>query len=183
VKTPVGYLALGELSLAVIGLVWAKLRSVPIPYRVDAEALGLAMLAAAAFSAVNLSLYHRARRCQRWAAVYQFLENELFPLFRSIQAGELLVLVVLVGLGEEILFRGVLQQEIGLVGASLVFGILHGPSRSLWPLAVWASAMGACLGLIYQASGNLVVPALAHALYDFVAITYAKRLDRSKEPA
>jgi membrane protease YdiL (CAAX protease family) len=176
-------LALGELSLAVVGLVWAELRSVHIPYRVDAEALGQAILAAAVFSAVNLSLYRFARRFQRWTAVYRFLENELFPLFRSIKTGDLLVLVLLVGLGEEILFRGVLQQEIGLLGASLVFGVLHGPSRSLWPLAVWATAMGACLGFLYQASGNLAVPALAHALYDGVAIAYAKRLDFSKELA
>jgi membrane protease YdiL (CAAX protease family) len=47
-------------------------------------------------------------------------------------------------------------------------------------MAAWATAMGACLGFLYQATGNLVVPVLAHAIYDGVAITYAKRLPASR---
>lgn len=179
-KTPLRFLALGELSLAVIGLVWAELRSVTIPYRIDARAVGQAILLALVFSVVNISLYHIGRRFRRPAAVYTFMENELFPLFRRIKTGDLLVLLVLVGLGEELLFRGVLQQEIGLLGASVLFGVLHGPSRALWPLAVWATAMGVCLGFVYETSGNLVVPALAHALYDGAAIAYARRVDASR---
>jgi membrane protease YdiL (CAAX protease family) len=181
VKTPLRFLGLGELSLAVIGLVWAELRSIEIPYRIEPRDIGLAVLAAAVFSIVNLTLYHFGRRFRRPRAVYDFIENELFPIFRRCTTSNLLILLVLVGLGEELLFRGVLQQEIGLIGASVIFGILHGPSRMLWPLAVWAAAMGAGLGWLYAASGNLVVPALAHALYDGVAIAYARRIDASKQ--
>lgn len=179
-KKPLRFLVLGELSLAVIGLVWAELRSLSIPYRIDARAIGQAVLVAVAFSVVNISLYHFGRRFRRPAAVFDFVENELFPLFRRIETADLLILLVVVGLGEELLFRGVLQQEIGLLGASVLFGVLHGPSRALWLLAAWATAMGACLGLVYDASGNLVVPALAHALYDGAAIAYARRVDASK---
>jgi membrane protease YdiL (CAAX protease family) len=181
VKAPLRFLALGELSLAVIGLVWAELRSIEIPYRIDARGIGLAVLAAVVFSVVNITLYHLGRRFRRPAAVYEFIENELFPIFRRCTTSNLLILLVLVGLGEELLFRGVLQQEIGLIGASVIFGILHGPSRTLWPLALWAAAMGACLGWLYEASGNLVVPALAHAVYDGAAIAYARHVDASKQ--
>jgi membrane protease YdiL (CAAX protease family) len=80
-----------------------------------------------------------------------------------------------VGAGEELFFRGVLQEEIGLLGASIVFGVLHGPSRQLWPLAVWATVMGILLGILYQVTENLAVAALAHAVYDGVAISYLIR--------
>jgi hypothetical protein len=40
--------------------------------------------------------------------------------------------------------------------------------------------MGVCLGFVYETSGNLVVPALAHALYDGAAIAYARRVDASR---
>jgi membrane protease YdiL (CAAX protease family) len=181
VKAPLRFLALGELSLAVIGLVWAELRSIDIPCRIDARAIGLGILLAVVLSVVNITLYHVGRRFRRPAAVYDFIENELFPIFRRCTISSLVILLVLVGLGEELLFRGVLQREIGLIGASALFGILHGPSRTLWPLAVWAAVMGACLGWAYEASGTLVVPALAHALYDSAAIAYARRVDASKQ--
>jgi hypothetical protein len=173
-KGTVRLLAAGEASLALVGLLWVWLRPFSISYRFDLSAVGLGFLAAAGFAVVNLTLYGFARRLGRPAPVLTFLEEEVFPLFQSLSTRDVVVLVVLAGVGEEILFRGAIQQEIGLWGASVLFGILHGPSRSLWVLAVWATLMGAALGLLYQASGNLVVPALAHALYDGVALGYVK---------
>jgi membrane protease YdiL (CAAX protease family) len=182
VKTPVRFLAIGEASLALIGLSWAWLRSLAVPYRIDAVAVTEAVLAAAGFTVFNLSLYRLSKRWGRPASLHAFLDNEVFPLFRSLSAGELVLLVSLAGLGEEILFRGALQQEIGLWGASLIFGVMHGPARALWVLAVWATLMGVALGLLFQVSGNLVVPVLAHALYDGAALVYVRRLKDSRLP-
>ena len=85
---------------------------------------------------------------------------------------QLLLLSAAAGLGEELLFRGVIQEELGLGVASVLFGLMHGPTRELWPLAIWAAAMGAVLGVLYQVSGNLFVPSLSHALYDGAALVY-----------
>ena len=169
-------LATGEAILAVAGLLWVWLRPLSISYRFDLSALGEGFLAAAGFAVINLTLYGFARRSGRPASVLAFLEKDVFPLFQSLSTWHLILLASLAGLGEEILFRGAIQPEIGLWGASVLFGILHGPSRTLWVLAVWATLMGAALGFLYQATGNLVVPAVAHAAYDAVALVYVKRL-------
>ena len=170
----VRFLALGEASLLVLGFLWAWLRSLPVHYRFDLEALGQAVVVAAAFSIGNLALYHFSKRLGYPSAVHAFFEQEVLPVLRHIRLLELVLLVLVVGAGEELFFRGVLQEEIGLLAASILFGVLHGPSRPLWPLAIWATLMGILFGILYQATENLVVPMLAHAIYDGVAICYLR---------
>jgi membrane protease YdiL (CAAX protease family) len=174
VKSQVRFLALGEAALGLVGLLWISFRSIPYIFRFDTEAWFIGVVAAAAFSVANLTLYGYSRRLGRPAQVHAFLDNELFPVFRHVGSFEIVLLALLAGFGEEIFFRGALQQEMGLWVASLIFGILHGPSKQLWPLGLWAAVMGALLGVVYEATGNLVVPAVAHALYDGVALFYVK---------
>jgi membrane protease YdiL (CAAX protease family) len=167
-------LAVGEAALLVVGLLWAWFRRLDVPFHFDIEALGQALAAAFAFSIGNLALYHFSKRLGYPSTVHSFFEKDVLPLLRHIRFHELALLVLLVGAGEELFFRGALQEEIGIWLASLVFGILHGPSRPLWPLAVWATLMGILLGLLYQATSNLAVPIFAHAIYDGVAIWYLR---------
>ena len=175
-KTSLRWLMLGEGSLAILALAWAWFRGIQIPFSVDVRSAGVAFLATAGFLATNLFLYGVARRTGRPVAVHAFLDAEVFPLFRRASVADLLVVAALAGLGEELLFRGVLQDEFGIWIASAVFGLFHGPSRELWPLAVWATGMGVLLGVLYQVSGNMFVPALAHALYDGAALIYVRRV-------
>jgi membrane protease YdiL (CAAX protease family) len=51
----------------------------------------------------------------------------------------------------------------------VLFGLLH-PITPTY--AVLAALMGAYLGGVWLASGNLLVPIVAHALYDFIALAY-----------
>jgi len=88
---------------------------------------------------------------------------------------QLVLLSAAAGLGEELLFRGVIQEELGLGIASVAFGLMHDPTRELWPLALWAAAVGAILGVLYQVTGNLFVPVLSHTLYDSAALVYIGR--------
>jgi membrane protease YdiL (CAAX protease family) len=82
------------------------------------------------------------------------------------------------GLGEEMLFRGVLQYEllnrIGRVGAvgvsSVIFGLLHAVTPMYAFLATLASVY---FGWLYLDTGNLVVPIVTHAVYDIGALLYA----------
>jgi uncharacterized protein len=79
------------------------------------------------------------------------------------------------GVGEEWLFRGVMQYSLGnnvfAVGVtSIVFGALH----AVTPLyALLAGSVSVYFGWLYLATGNLVVPMACHAFYDLIAIMYA----------
>ena len=181
-KTSLRWLMLGEGGFVIVAMVWARWRGVRIPFWIDVGSVGVALLATAGLLAVNFSLYFLGKRTGHPASVHTFLESEVFPLFRRASVADLLGVAALVGLGEELLFRGVLQDELGIWIASAIFGLPHGPSRELWPLAVWATGMGVFLGALYQASGNLFIPALAHALYDGAALLYVRRRGGTGSP-
>ncbi len=116
---------------------------------------------------------------------FQHLEDvmrgSILPLFRGASVGDLLLISLLAGLGEEMLFRGVVQDFIErtsgspwmAVGiASLVFGLVHPITKAY---AVLAGLIGVYFGGLYLATGNLLVPVVAHATYDFVALIYLLR--------
>ena len=107
----------------------------------------------------------------------------LAPLFASLPTWHLAVISILAGVAEEVFFRGVVQVGlgtltnvwIGLIAASLLFGLAHLVTPSY---AVVASLFGVYLGLLLIWTDNLLVAILVHALYDFIALTYILRLWR-----
>ncbi|KAI2500198.1 CAAX protease self-immunity [Fragilaria crotonensis] len=82
------------------------------------------------------------------------------------------------GVGEEMLFRGVLQYEltarigqgVALGVTAIIFGLLHAVTPAYALLATLASLY---FGYLYQTAGNLAVPITTHALYDVCALMYA----------
>lgn len=90
---------------------------------------------------------------------------------------ELALVAALAGIGEELLFRGVVQPTIahwttplvGLVTASLLFGLAHPLS---WLYFLLAAAIGLYFGWLADAYNDVLAPAIAHGLYDFVALVW-----------
>lgn len=111
------------------------------------------------------------------------LSDELAPhLVDGARKWELILLSVLSGVGEEVLFRGALQPLIGLVAASLLFGALHvGPDRRYLVWTVWAVAAGFLFGALYLWTGGILAPVTAHALHNAATLLLWRR-SRQKEP-
>lgn len=75
-----------------------------------------------------------------------------------------LALAATSGVAEEAFFRGALQPRVGLVAASLLFALAHfAPRREFLPWPLFALAAGLSFGLLFDATGNLVAPVVAHA--------------------
>jgi hypothetical protein len=112
--------------------------------------------------------------------IRRFFDETLRPLFSQCSLGELAFVAIAAGIGEELLFRGVVQAwasrrlgvAAGLAAANLVFGLLH-PITPAYVLL--AGLMGAYLGALWLATGNLLAPITAHALYDFLALAFLLR--------
>jgi membrane protease YdiL (CAAX protease family) len=102
------------------------------------------------------------------------LIREMFPTGSYAQFA---MVALLAGVGEELLFRGVIQTKLvewtnpvaGLVLASLVFGAAHALSKLYFLLA---TLIGLYLGWLLQRYDELITPMIAHALYDFLALVY-----------
>ncbi|MGD9646043.1 MAG: lysostaphin resistance A-like protein [Pirellulales bacterium] len=146
------------------------------------SAVAMGMAAALPGLAVVLAM-------RRWRPVcvqplLRLIDDLLVPAFAHWTVGELLLVSFLAGVGEELLFRGVVQQALisplgpwsALIAASLCFGVLHALSASY---AVFATLMGLYLGWLWMASGNLLVPIAAHAAYDFLALVWLVRGKRA----
>jgi membrane protease YdiL (CAAX protease family) len=116
-------------------------------------------------------------------ALAQLVRQMLRPYFAGSTWGDLALVSLAAGMGEELLFRGLLQELlaiwvcpwIGLLLVSLLFGMAHFISRAY---AVLAALMGAYLGGLSLVCDNLLVPIVAHALYDFLALMYLLRTDQ-----
>jgi membrane protease YdiL (CAAX protease family) len=115
----------------------------------------------------------------------QVVQDQLGPLVASRSAGELALVAALAGLAEEVLFRGVMQGElarrlpgfIALILTSVAFGLAHFLTFSY---ALLAALGGLYLGGLYWAQGNLVIPIVAHAVYDLVALVQLARMYRAR---
>ena len=85
------------------------------------------------------------------------------------------------GIGEELLFRGLIQPVIGeefgtfvgLLAAAVAFGLAHPITKTY---ALVAAGIGLYLGLLMvRLENNLLAPIVTHAVYDFVALVWLLR--------
>ncbi|HTQ39384.1 MAG TPA: CPBP family intramembrane glutamic endopeptidase [Pirellulales bacterium] len=128
---------------------------------------------------VGLLLLRRAHR-GALGKLNAVVDETLVAMFTQCSVAQLAMVSLVAGIGEELLFRGVLQPvfigwwgtAVGLSAASAIFGLLHALTAAY---AVLATVVGAYLGWLALATGNLLVPITTHAMYDFVALVYLIR--------
>jgi membrane protease YdiL (CAAX protease family) len=85
--------------------------------------------------------------------------------WETLRTPDYVTIASLAALGEEPLFRGVLQPSIGLLPTGVLFGLLHATSVAH---VVLACILGLLLGWLYQWSGSLWSPIAAHLAIDLV---------------
>ncbi|WP_323751206.1 CPBP family intramembrane glutamic endopeptidase [Marinobacter sp.] len=106
---------------------------------------------------------------EQMQALYKFAASYRWPV--------LLLLSLLAGVGEELLFRGAIQGGLlqytgpwtAVIVASLLFGLVHYVSFTYF---VIATGLGLVLGTAYQLSGSLIMVMVWHAVYDVLALYF-----------
>ena len=173
----VSFAALFYGLLVVAAAVWSGLRGFPMPVLGSNPAAGLALGLATSVGTCFLSLLS-----YRLIPLVRSLADELAPSLVDRADGTGLVLVALFsGVGEEVFFRGAVQQEFGLVVASLLFGAAHvGPDRRYLLWTAWAVLAGFVFGVLFWATGGLLAPVAAHAAHNGATLLIWKR-SREKE--
>ncbi len=112
-----------------------------------------------------------------FAEIRHLCNTVLRPLFSLCRIGDLAWISLLAGIGEELLFRGLLQPglerrfglALGCLVASLVFGLAHAVTVTYVFLA---TGFGLYLGWLAHFTDGLVAPMVAHGLYDFLILWY-----------
>jgi membrane protease YdiL (CAAX protease family) len=109
--------------------------------------------------------------------IKHFTDEVIRPVFGVCTLWDLVLISLLAGVGEEMLFRGVVQPALsdwlglwaGIVVASLLFGLAH-PITPLY--VVLAAGLGFYLGWLWLVTDNLLVVIAAHAIYDLAALLF-----------
>jgi membrane protease YdiL (CAAX protease family) len=138
--------------------------------------LGLGVsLGAVTIAASRIMVRHVA-----WARA---LHAALRPAVHRAGTGGLVAVAVASAAGEEILFRGLFLQLLGIVASSILFGALHqtrGPAR--WGWMGWATVMGLLFGGVFVGTGSLAGPIVGHALINGANLRFLRDNDLSPRP-
>jgi membrane protease YdiL (CAAX protease family) len=172
--------SLFEGGLALVAWTAAWLLEEPLANRLWWDAADAALGIAACVPMLALFWLGLHARVPPLVRIRRLCAEVIRPLFAPCSVAELALISLLAGLGEELLFRGVLQAALarglgpaaGLALTSVAFGLLHALTPTY---AVLATAMGLYLGGLAMAEDNLLVVIVAHGLYDLVALVYLTR--------
>jgi CAAX protease family protein len=118
-----------------------------------------------------------------WRPLCQLREltsEVIMRMFAGASVLQLALVAAAAGVGEELLFRGLVQAgisrflglSVGIAAASVIFGLCHWLNVTY---AILAMLAGAYFGAWMVATGNILTPIVAHAAYDFLALVYLIR--------
>jgi membrane protease YdiL (CAAX protease family) len=167
-------IAVTALVLLIIAKVWLLLDTVerlPVHFSLLDLLLGLGIgLGITLASTLMYFLWTAYRRSADF-----YLKFVLQPLLIQ----DLPWLGLLPGLSEELLFRGVMLPALGLnplgvIISSVCFGVLHMSGLQQWPYMIWATVIGLLLGISTLATGNLLVPIVAHVTTNLISSLFWK---------
>lgn len=95
-------------------------------------------------------------------------------LFKNRSLAEILVISFLAATAEEILFRGVLQEWLGIWVTSILFVLMHTRYLRKWLLVTVVFLISVGLGFLAESCQDLSPVIIAHFLVDFILGCYLR---------
>jgi membrane protease YdiL (CAAX protease family) len=127
-------------------------------------------------SGVGLGVVFISFLFSRYSLLFKKLEIEWAKIILPISVQNTFFLAVFSALGEELLFRGLLLQKIGLFGSSLLFGAIHFvPKREFFIWTIFAISLGFLLGLLFLLTGQILAPIVCHFIINFINILILRK--------
>jgi hypothetical protein len=169
-----------EGSLAAVFVVWNFFRPLPTPSFDIQSQVVVGIAAIVPLLLINVLLFGPWAESTNWLqSCVSFRNTIVKPLADQLDLSSALVISLAAGIGEELFFRGVLQNEFGWIFASLLFALLHFGTACLRfrIVATVYLLVGLYLGWLYIYSGSLLTVIITHALYDWIALVVLRRLE------
>lgn len=157
------YTLMGAIACAIA---WARRGQLPIvlPDRELASALTSASVGLGVAFVVH-GISELLERLFEWART---LRAGMQRMIGELTLGRAAIYAFFSAVGEELLFRGLLLSEFGLVTSSVLFGAMHiGPDRSYLPWTIMATLTGFLFGGITMYTGDITAAVLAHMTINY----------------
>jgi hypothetical protein len=116
-------------------------------------------------------LSRKTKNISFFGSLRKTMLREVKEIFSCTKLSDLVLISLIAGFAEEMLFRGVLQAKYGIVPASIIFGLIHCVSPAYVIVTI---LMGFYIGAFFFLSGNMLVPIQLHFIYDLAALVYLK---------
>src|SRR5262245_22602913 len=160
--------------MAIAAVAAARLAGVALPPGDVAAGCAWGIGFAVLLAVVNLALLRWRANVWPADALRHVCGVIVRPLFAHVALWQIILVSALAGLGEELLFRGVLQPLVGLTAASVLFGAIHIGGRGFVGYGIWAACIGLVMGWLAMITGGLTAPIVAHGMYDALALAYVR---------
>jgi membrane protease YdiL (CAAX protease family) len=163
-----------EGSLLLLATIWSKISAIEVaPHLVlHLNHILLGTAVGIGLSCASSILFWLGKfPALKWlGAMREMILNDLAPFFSTITLTDVMLLAAASGFCEEVLFRGVIQEQFGLMGASVLFGLVHTPSLRYPQYGIWAMTAGILLGWLYQYTNSLWTPIFAHIVNNILGL-------------
>jgi membrane protease YdiL (CAAX protease family) len=181
-----------EGMLVVLSLGIGAVCAVPLTLNFSWRAVSLGVCMALPLLFLNHILWRRS--LARPTSVYaRFSREVIVPLCQEVTVSMALVIAILSGFAEELLFRGalntVLEQRAGVLVAALVtsalFAAVHfiGLFKRFGGMIPLYTAVGLYLWLLHYELNSLTAVMVTHGVYNFVAIVLIRYTVRRQKDA
>jgi membrane protease YdiL (CAAX protease family) len=145
------------------------------------QALGLGVIAGIGCGLINLFVHRCLLYCSKPGSYARQFEKFAIDVIGRMSPIDAVAGGIMACLGEEPLFRGVLvpacgPPAVGVTVAAIVFGLAHYLRREYLGFLVWGICEGLLFGTLFVLTDSIVVPAIAHGLFDTVGFLYFERL-------
>ena len=169
--------------LGAVGLWGIRSGNLPFDLRPTARAVALG-IAGFVWLALWTRLVQYGYEVAKGGAYAQQLTASLAKQFADAGPLQMVLGGLTAACGEEVFFRGVIQARWGLIVASVLFMVAHIGKKDIRIISYWSFFQGLYLGLFYLFSAKLLVPMMAHGLFDIGGMIYFRDfMARSEKPA
>ena len=163
-----------EGLLFAVAVGWIRLRGLSVELGALLPGLIAGVAVASLLAWANSLLLKVAPPVEPVEAIRRLYRERLQPLFGKATLFEIIGISIAAAVGEELLFRGVLQSELGIGMASILFGLAHIGGRNSVVFGVWVMVMGGVLGILVPLTGGVLAAVVAHGVYDVLAMSYMR---------
>lgn len=147
-------------------------------YRIDGTSTTrMLLLSPVLGAAIGLAVVFLSRLCVKHFTWGRALHRSFADILGPLSNREILVLALASSIGEELLFRGAVQPWLGLWVQAIIFAALHvGPGVRFLPWTLSAFVLGLLFGRVFEFTGDLGAPIVAHFTINYLNLRYIARV-------
>ena len=159
----------GLLVCLAVGWLWLRDRQGVLSERAVADGALGALWSLLSGTAVGFGISGVMFLLVRYQPAFTALEGRLQAVVGRLCESEIVAIALASAIGEEMFFRGALQDQVGPYLSAVIFGLLHtGPGLLLWGCT--AAVLGLMFSMMVHHGFGLLSVTVAHALINFISL-------------